>query len=523
MRRPNILVSIGAVGLIAFSFGCGGETAGRLDVSIDASEHAAMGDRAVVLGTIAPDSTTAAAFSETRVYGYVLEAKYGAKISIDLDAVAGVGGSRPVGSALDTILSVYGPMDGVRPGPLVATAEDQGGDASAPTLTLTIEEEGRYLIAFASWDNPGAANYSLTTACDGTDFQCLRPDWSRPCNAGTVFVQGGEVNTDTRWDTCEVVLLETTTVASGIVLTVAPGVTVKGNFLGTGTYGTVKLVVEGTLHAVGTATKPIAFTSFLPEQGWGGIDLAGPGNVISHAFVERANTGVRLVATAGATLNDVVIQGMDGQSQRGNGLMVLSAASADIKNSLLKNLQNAVYAYTSGEVTVDNSVIRNNGTGVFVRGEGGASSCRGFTPSVWRDPVITHTDIFNNGLGIDVNGSDLLIQVSESNLVGNTGYGFQLRGSNLQEGSHLRQCNIHNNNGTSEDVRSFHNQGELDLSGNYWVHISDPELSASFRRICSGGSIAFTGFSPVPIPNAGPDASALVPLIAQQTLAASGS
>lgn len=55
----------------------------------------------------------------------------------------------------------------------------------------------------------------------------------------------------------------------------------------------------------------------------------------------------------------------------------------------------------------------------------------------------------------------------------------------------------------------------LDISNNYWVHISDPQLSQSWSMPCNGQR-TFTGFSPVKIADAGPRKATLIPTVVSE-------
>lgn len=182
-------------------------------------------------------------------------------------------------------------MDGEAPGPQVAYGEDTNG-VQAVLPPLAIEQDGRHLVVFSSWDDPGQGRYEVTVGCDGTDFQCLRPVQERQCTEGTRYIQGGQTLQSETWHHCTVVLLETTTVAANEVLTINPGVHVQGNYLGESDYGQVRLIVEGTLQAVGAEEAPIRFSAL--ESGWSGINLNGPSNSLEHVFIENAGDALRV-------------------------------------------------------------------------------------------------------------------------------------------------------------------------------------------------------------------------------------
>jgi hypothetical protein len=273
------------------------------------------------------------------------------------------------------------------------------------------QTDARYLVAFSSWEDTGKGHYRLSVSCEGTDLQCRRPDWKKPCVDGTIYLQGGRVETSQTWEQCEVVLLEPTTIAKEATLTIRPGVTVKGNFLGGDSFGNVTLIAEGTLQASGTV--------------------------------------------------------------------------------------------------VEDSVIRENQTGVLISGAGATNQCYSVSsPTVWRDPRFVHTDIVANaGLGILIQGSDVLVQVESCNIVKNAGGGIQVLGSALNPESYLRRNNIHGNTGLQ--VYSLHRSGTLDISGNY---------CASWQMACDG-TVTFRGFSPTAIADAGPRPERLCDSVKQENWA----
>ena len=78
---------------------------------------------------------------------------------------------------LDTIMALYGPFEGVvNPGPQIVQHLD-GETVAAPPILFEVTEDAQYLIAFASWQEPGMGFYRLSLGCDGTDYQCMRTDY----------------------------------------------------------------------------------------------------------------------------------------------------------------------------------------------------------------------------------------------------------------------------------------------------------------------------------------------------------
>ncbi len=479
------------------------------------SEDVVRGEarRAKLFGGIALGSEIHGEFSGgVRVYGYVMEASRGAVVTATLT-------TEP---ELDTRIALYGPYESLEdPGDLLVESEDEGNpETGAPApLTLEIEENGKYLIVFSSWTPTDGAKYSLSLECDGTDFQCAQPDWDRPCTEGRTYIQGGVVAEDTEWSQCEVVLLERTTVNEGVTLTIKPGVHVKGNFFdGAPPFGGVSLIVQGTLHAAGTAEHPIAFVPFVEEQGWVGLVLNGRENIVRHAYIDRAQVGINLGQMASAQIEDVVVEGFaDRQSQF--GIQARRDVEATFIRALVKGFQTGLRMENAHHVHVIQSVVRDNQVGVLVRGGNAVSRCPSPVgvrpPPVWRDPIFEHSDIYENDEGIRVEGDEVLVQITKCNIIDNASLGIQIRARQLNPDSFFRDSNIFGNGQPAEgaqvpQLRSFHVDGELDITNNYWGFISDPQLSESWQLQCGGGRNP-SGFPPEPIADAGPNLDEVIP------------
>ncbi len=507
--------------------GCGAQSDYDLAGAFGADDGKADAARSTKLvDDIALDSRVQGNFDpRVRVYGYVLEAKRGAKLTAKLVATAGADANGPAdGAALDTFIAVYGPYRSTQePGPKLRESDDVGASTAAGPIDLTVEQDGKYLLAFTSFEDTGKGKYELSLDCEGTDLQCRRPSWDAPCTPGTVYIQGALIDADTTWDSCETVLLENASVAAGKTLTIRPGVTVKGNFIGQPPFGSVQLTVSGTLQAAGTKDHPVAFTAYKADHGWGGLNLVGPSHSISHADIETANIAVTLANGSSGTLTDLVLEGATLQgTQSVAGVRGGAGAKATFDRALVKGFQTGLLLQSSDLIHVEDSVIRGNFTGVEVQGQDQSSSCGSSPPAppMWRDPVFVHTDIVeNNGAGILVMGSDVLLQVSASNIVNNKSLAIQINGRNLNPMSFIRGNNIHGNNGTTGmQVQTYHwpSGGILDISGNFWDAVSDPELSASWQMACNGQR-TFTGFSPTSITTAGPRLDKLTDPVKQQT------
>jgi hypothetical protein len=150
----------------------------------------------------------------------------------------------------------------------------------------------------------------------------------------------------------------------------------------------------------------------------------------------------------------------------------------------------------NGEAAIDNALIVKNRIGVYATGVNPgivdlketrecpkqSSSSDRFTnvQTRWswgRDPVITNSEISDNkehGVFID---ATVKVVVGSSNLKNNGLMAVYIYASAIDKESAITNCNIYNNNGNQAvQIKSYHREGILDLSSNYWIDISDPEL-----------------------------------------------
>jgi hypothetical protein len=525
MKRTTL--AIGMMALVGLLAGCSGttqpeKTGNNGDYNFFPAGGGGKGDiahKAHIVDEIALRSEIKGSFKEGyRVYGYVFEAKAGAVINANVDAVGGEESVDSAGEELDMIMGLYGPTTGEasNPGERLAYV-DQSMEEGGTLPAVEIQESGKYMFVFSTWDDPAEGDYTVSLGCDGTDFQCMKPVKDEACDEGTLYIEGDtELETEETWSKCEVILLEPTTVEEGKVLTVEPGVTVKGNYLGEGTYGDVALKVNGTLQAKGTKANPVVFKA--AKEGWKGLELYGGSNHLEHVFVEQAEAGITidggqnntlreinvnsskqgivLENEGAAMLEDLVIRGIDGEELTGQGIVGRSAAPSEFTRSVVTGFETGIDLASSEFKFVD-STIANNGRGVGITGEnsglhnypfqcpqapeGNSGNTRSnWTPSNFgRDPYFLRTDVINNAdEGIYVDAPELLI-VEKSNVKGN-GKGIEIHSTALHPDSHINQSNIYGN-GENPQVDSWHVTGQLDISDNYWNEISDPELSASWK------------------------------------------
>ncbi|MCB9535358.1 MAG: lamin tail domain-containing protein [Myxococcales bacterium] len=488
-----------------------------------------------ILDDIDLDSVIEGKFDpRVRVYGFTFEAKAGASIKVDLRTRAGHDSfdAQP-DKPLDTVAAIYGPMRGADKGRRVASSDDTDHGVEADLPEVEIAEDGRYLVIFSSWNDPGAGSYDVGVKCSGTNFQCRRPVTQTACLPGTRYIQGQTVVGDETWSRCNVVLLETTVVEDGATLSIGPGVNVKGNYLGEGDFGEVTLQVDGRLQAVGTAREPVVFTALV--EGWNGVQLNGDDNTLEHVFVEKAARGVDVRGSQNtlhhltidhgglglrfaadsvgntlkharlAALKDGIVQ-LEGSALdsddvivagtgEGVGLHATRTAESTMRGAVVSGFATGLHFDDAAYFFYDTTVAQNT-KGVEVTGpEGGvnpAFTCpampaattpsrpRPAPPVSWpRDPAFVRCDIVDNAeQGVHVLAPQLVV-IEGSNVRGN-GAGVVIEADSLHADSRINASNVLDN-GDTWQIDAWHQNGVLDISGNFWDRISDPELSSSWR------------------------------------------
>lgn len=523
----RVLLPCLALPLVAAAAACSTEpgTGTATDDTIEKS--------AKIVDEISPTATIEGVFDpKVRVYGYVVAVKAGAKITAKLEAAAGRDAEREGSGALDTVLAVHGPYVGkTERGGKVAESDDDGSSPAAAPVTFQAERDQKFLVSFSSWEDTGTGSYKLSLSCEGTDFQCQRANFDRACEKGDgpLYVQGSAIEGEVTWDRCEVVLLEPATVKPGSTLTIKPGVAVKGNYItfpnsANDRFGYVGLTVEGLLQAAGTPSNPVSFSGLKSDRGWGGLTFKSKGSSMRNVVIERANVGVAIEGEASVDVTDSYLEGANVDGQRSlAGIRAQAEVSAKFERAVVKGFERGLDLENARHFEITDAVIRENGIGVHVAGQGGSVTNCGnppAPPAQWRDPVITHTDIVDNEQqGVLIAGNDVLVQVSESNLIGNGAEGISLQGVALAPESFFRKNNVFGNGeaGDKIDFRTWHRGGTIVLEGNYWKDISDPELSANWELACgqNRSPISFTGFAPKVLA-AGPRKSSLTDRVKEQ-------
>ena len=229
--------------------------------------------------------------------------------------------------------------------------------------------------------------------------------------------------------------------AKGVTLTIKPGTAVKFEHARRGPR--TGLLVEGVIIAVGSADKPIRFTSdaLIPEHGdWGGIRFypGSAGSIIDHCIVEyglcaayvadnvtitnsiiRWTTGTALALYSTATISynriyqpgsscievhyraqPTITYNMLWGGAQVSGIRVEANAHPVIRHNIIRdNKQSGIEITWSSSATVEYNLITGNGVGIGVGQEGSASNS-----------VVRYNNIRDNLVAdLSLNVSDILI------------------------------------------------------------------------------------------------------------------
>jgi methionine-rich copper-binding protein CopC len=197
-------------------------------------------------------------------------------------------------------------------------------------------------VTTATWSDPYAGNISANTSIGG---------------AGQNVVD----------------ILQTITLVNNAVLTIQPGTTLRF------APGAGLLAPQGSLNANGTPLDPITFTSANDQPGltpaagdWNGITLGdGAGaSLLRDVFVKYG---------AGLTLSNCAptVDAFTAMNNISSGLNLIGGAMLNTTNALLINNGIGARQLDSSQLTIINSVIKNNGTNAFAAAGGATVNASG--------------------------------------------------------------------------------------------------------------------------------------------------
>jgi RHS repeat-associated protein len=170
----------------------------------------------------------------------------------------------------------------------------------------------------------------------------------------------GAISSDTTWDiTGSPFVVSAVTVASGVTLTIAPGVVVKLM----GPSNSIALRVTGTLLANGTAAQPIYFTSFLDDSVGG--DTNGDGNATTP---KAGDWGIIFFnsSSASCSFSNVTVRYGGGGGFVG---MIFGNGALSITNSTLSDSASSYAVDDNGPaVTITGCTFLRNANGMSAGG-----------------------------------------------------------------------------------------------------------------------------------------------------------
>jgi hypothetical protein len=135
----------------------------------------------------------------------------------------------------------------------------------------------------------------------------VTPDPDAPPGGEVIHIAAGDIATDQTWSAINTYILDGYVFMTGGTLTIEAGTVIKGE-----NGSALTITKDAKINAVGTADKPIVFTSnkAAPQPGdWGGVVLLGKGTINvtggSNPIEGFATSfGERIVYGGGATPND---------------------------------------------------------------------------------------------------------------------------------------------------------------------------------------------------------------------------
>ncbi len=277
-------------------------------------------------------------------------------------------------------------------------------------------------------------------------------------------------------------------VAPQATLRVEPGAVIR--FAATGTKNTAaRLVIQGRIHAVGTADKPIVFTSdrSTPARGdWGGISLVASEkrNQLEHCRIEYANTGLetqfstvslKMVsvgwAHTGFLMRDSVTHINGGVFSNSDIGFEMHDSELDMKELTVSACKRGIVMFKSAASISSCKITNNEQFGLL------SDECR---------IRITAVELSGNGYGADLKGGEG--QIIATSFLNNREVALHLAGTRVK----VNRCRFFDNNQDAlrlEDGRALvwgnsfsgnkgfnlHNSGREDVNAlqNWWGS-SDP-------------------------------------------------
>ncbi len=291
-------------------------------------------------------------------------------------------------------------VGGVLQGSATASATD--GSFSIPANLVDGAQEA-YAVAVAG---------SLTSAQSNTITLTYQNNVTRSIGTSTISTNTVWTPGVTPGTTGPYVINGTLTIASGVTLTLMPGVVVKFD-----TTGVDSISLNGTLQVVGSATNKVLFQrNGSSTATWDGITVNASGTAsIDHAILEHAPSPLTITGGGLATLSNSEIRDYTGTAitaSNGGRLTVLSNLLVDGTHSTGLATR-GLYFTNAGVSSVNGATVRDCQTGMLVTSSSNPSitgstflaNTTGITVSAGAAPSITGSTVTQNATGISVVGS----------------------------------------------------------------------------------------------------------------------
>jgi hypothetical protein len=240
-----------------------------------------------------------------------------------------------------------------------------------------------------------------------------------------------------------------------------------------------------------------------PSDGWAPLRFeGGQRNVVIGASINVFGSSIFAAGQAEVAIEDSVIVS---SRSRGVGVTMVGGAHVDVRRSIVAGFATGIQSKESFLVVDDSAIVRNLEAGIATTGDQGqlpAATCvqqvvtcpnadpgevtRSMQPPAC--PVIRHSLVADNGVGINL-GSTELLQVSDSSIVNNKGWAIAIDAYALDPETFIRSSEIRGNNKswprvpgslTIPQVFSKHNEGTLPIDRNYWG--APPDAESQYDR-----------------------------------------
>jgi RHS repeat-associated protein len=276
--------------------------------------------------------------------------------------------------------------------------------------------------------------------------------WPVPTASATNV--SGTISSNTTWTLANspYVMTGNVTVNAGVTLTIQPGVVVKLNSTSR------QLIVNGALHAVGTAGSHIVFTSYQDDTAGG--DTNGDGGATAGAPGQWFQINIK---GSGSELKYADVRyGGWGTGDTAYGAVYVSNGAQDfvIEDSTLTDNQRSALRVGGAGVTVKRTTLERNAIGVavnmgWVKAEDGTLVRDNSHYGLWFNYVYTYSGTPSS--------------IMDSEISGNDGNGIYIGADQTlptQYWPHGNRNNIYDN--TGDQLGTRYTKRDVDWTMNYW-------------------------------------------------------